>query len=152
MKRAALATGATIGVPVYFVIEALVRLLNVGRSRMLSHAELEVVDLLDSTDLSPRVQGDAVRIVTNARLPIKQRAITLGNDIFIKGDFDVAGARDRELLAHELVHVAQRHRHGRVGMAWHYAACFCDGFSYRDHEMEIEARAIAAHAVAEPGD
>ena len=152
MKRAGLAMGGTIGAPVYFVVEALVRVLNLRRSRALSDAELEVADLVAGTDCVPRVDGAKVRLVTDARLPIKQRAITLGSDVFVTDALDVATHRDRELLAHELVHVAQRHRHGRFGMAWHYAAGYCDGFSYRRHVMEVEARDVAALAVGDTED
>ncbi|MDG2114141.1 MAG: DUF4157 domain-containing protein, partial [Actinomycetota bacterium] len=84
-----------------------------------------------------------VSVVTPARLPTKHRGMTLGRTIFVKGGLDMDSARDRELLVHEMVHVAQRERSGRVGMAWSYSRLYADGFSYSDHELEVEARAVA---------
>lgn len=149
LRRVAMGVGGALGIPVYFGLEALIRLLNVGRGRPLVDAEIEVVAAACNHEpcrCLGAVELDLVRIASNALLPIAHRAITLGRTVFVKGVLDMSQERDRSLLVHELVHVAQRERHGRVGMARLYSAHFCDGFSYRKHVMEIEARAVAAAA------
>ncbi len=134
-----LRVAAVVSIPVYFAIEGLVRVLNAGRRRPLRPAERQLgAASLGDIDLEP------VRMVDRARLPIAHRAITLGDAIYVKGVLDIGEPDDAELFVHELVHVRQRQERSRVGMAVDYGRGFADGFSYRDHDMEIEARAVAS--------
>ncbi len=140
--------GGMAGVPVYFAVELLVRVMNPRRARALGAAERAVLDPVPDVEgsraeLLALIDPATVRIVTDARLPTGHRGMTLGRTIFVRGALDPEGRGDRTLLVHELVHVAQRERWGRVGMARRYAAGYCDGFSYRNHDMEIEARRLA---------
>lgn len=149
VRRFALGVGGVVGVPIYLGLESVVRVANLGRSRPLTDAELGVVgdarSVPDETarELLGLVSLPSVRVVAPARLPTSHRGITLGRTIFVKGALDMDKAGDRKLLVHELAHVAQRERAGRVGMAWEYSTLYADGFSYRDHAMEVEARAVA---------
>ena len=144
--------GGLVGIPVYFLIEGFIRLLNLGRSAPPSPAERTVLAAaadIEGCEILRAVRSDRVRLVAPARLlPIGHRGITLGRTIFSKAAIDQERPGDREFFVHELVHVGQRERHGRAGMARRYAADWVDGFSYRDHAMEIEARAVAATALA----
>ena len=51
------------------------------------------------------------------------------------------GERRRRILDHELIHWEQYLRHGAIGFYWRYLTGWVKaGFSYENHEMEIEAR------------
>ena len=148
LRRVAVNTGAVVGVSLYFGLEAIVRCCNIGRKRR----AVPVVDL--GAIVSPAgfaalpdplasVQFDKVRVVAPARLPIPHVGITLGHSVFLRHPLDLSRRADQELLLHELVHVGQREREGRLGMAYAYGRGFCEAMSYRRHPMEVEARHVA---------
>lgn len=149
VKTAAIGLGGMVGVPIYFVLEGFIRLLNLGRAQPLTapqRAAIAAASAVPGCEVLCDIQLNDVEIVAPARLPIGHRGITLGRTIFSKTAIDLTRRGDHEFFVHEMAHVAQREGLGRVGMARHYAAHYCDGFSYRSHAMEIEARDVAAAA------
>lgn len=112
--------------------------------RRLEGPELTSYDVVDP-GLAARV-----RILTVPVLPRGASGMTIGRWIFLKDDRDRAG--DRELLAHELVHVRQFAELGYVRFSLHYLRDYAAGLlehrrsrqAYLAIPAEIEARAVAA--------
>lgn len=141
--------GGVIGVGVYFVVEAVIRSCNFGRRRSLEQDELALLARLPGSAPQPwsnplaDVPLDKVRVVAPARLPVPHLGITLGRAVYLRHPLDLTRPEDQLLLLHELVHVGQRERAGRLGMAFRYGRGFCEVMSYRRHPMETEARHVA---------
>ncbi|MFT7650222.1 MAG: hypothetical protein ACI8Y4_004991 [Candidatus Poriferisodalaceae bacterium] len=131
-----------LSIPVYFGLEAIIRVLNVGKDASMD-AAMRAAMVAAHVD----VDMDRLRLVAPATLPIKNPAITLGHTVFARRSMDGSDISDVHLMAHELCHVVQRERLGRVAMAVHYGRGWVEGFSYTDHVMEVEARAYADEAL-----
>ena len=112
--------------------------------RRLEGPELTSYDVLDP-ELASRV-----RILTVPVLPRGAAGMTIGRWIFLKNDRDRIG--DRELLAHELVHVRQFAELGYLRFSARYLRDYAAGLlehrrsrrAYLAIPAEIEARADAA--------
>ena len=112
--------------------------------RRLEGPELTSYDVID-TDLATRV-----RIVTVPVLPRGADGMTIGRWILLKQDRDRVG--DRELIAHELVHVRQYDELGYLRFSLRYLRDYAAGLlRHRHHRRaylsipaEVEARADAA--------
>lgn len=105
---------------------------------------------LTSYDVIDPAAATRVRIVRVPVLPRGADGMTIGRWIFLKHDRDRTG--DRELLAHELVHVRQYLELGYLRFSirylWHYAAGLLAHRhlrrAYLSIPAEVEARADAA--------
>ncbi|MDG1366776.1 MAG: DUF4157 domain-containing protein [Acidimicrobiales bacterium] len=112
--------------------------------RHLEGPELTSYDVIDA-DLAKRV-----RVVTVPVLPRGASGMTIGRWIFLKNDRDRVG--DRELMAHELVHVRQYAELGYLRFSVRYLRHYALGFlRHRHHRKaylsipaEVEARADAS--------
>jgi len=103
-------------------------------------------DERDRYDHVPPALSSRVRIVSLGLLLPGVDGLTLGPIIVVRHDRDRSGRRD--LLAHELVHVAQYHQHGWTRFLRSYLGGYLrarwSGMSHRDAYLnlpaEIEAR------------
>ncbi|MEM8707204.1 MAG: DUF4157 domain-containing protein [Actinomycetota bacterium] len=110
---------------------------------------LEGPELLAYDVLEPEL-AKKVRIIEVPMLPRGADGMTIGNWIFLKDDRDTSG--DRQLLAHELVHVRQYAEQGYVRFSLDYLKHYAAGLlrhrrsrqAYLDIPAEVEARADAA--------
>jgi hypothetical protein len=127
-----------VAIPVFFSFEAFVRLVNTGRPRRpLDPAVIELMRVHH-----PEVDLSAVRTVCPAVIPSAQRgtsAMTLGTTIFLREPPDAASGSSMSLLLHELVHVDQNRRYGRIGFAHQYGVGWASTLSYRKIPLEAEA-------------
>jgi hypothetical protein len=99
-------------------------------------------------ELSPFVPREALlrtRVLTAAPwrwfpLTIRMGAVTFGDHVmFRSGRYDPATPPGLSLIAHEVMHVAQYRRYGRVGMMARYLrGQFKCRFRHDDHPMERE--------------
>jgi len=96
--------------------------------RRLEGPELASYDVIDA-DLARRV-----RIVTVPVLPRGASGMTIGRWIFLKNDGDHDG--DRELMAHELVHVRQYAELGYVRFSLRYLRHYALGLLRHRHHRE----------------
>lgn len=111
--------------------------------RRLEGPEIGNYDVIDR-DLAARV-----RIVQWPLLPPGAAGMTIGRFVFVRRDDDRSG--DRELLAHELVHVGQYARYGLVGFLTRYVGQYVSALRHhRRHRaaylampFEQEARRVA---------
>jgi hypothetical protein len=90
----------------------------------------------------PDLDLDGVRTVCPAVIPSARRStsgLTLGRTVFLRDPPDPASLRSMSLLLHELVHVDQNRRHGRVGFARLYGLGWASTLSYRRIPLEAEA-------------
>lgn len=112
--------------------------------RRLEGPELASYDVLDP-GLAKRVRLQRVPV-----LPRGADGMTLGRWIFLKSDRDHRG--DRELIAHELVHVRQYAELGYLRFSLRYLRDYAAGVlrhrrlreAYLSIPAEVEARADAA--------
>ena len=112
--------------------------------RRLEGPEITSYDVIDA-DLARRV-----RVLRVPVLPRGASGMTIGRWIFLKNDRDRVG--DRELMAHELVHVRQYAELGYVRFSARYLRDYALGFlRHRHHRKaylaipaEVEARADAS--------
>ena len=112
--------------------------------RRLEGPELTSYDVLDP-DLARRV-----RIVRVPVLPRGADGMTIGRWVFLTNDRDRDG--DRELIAHELVHVRQYADLGYLRFSARYLRDYAKGLLQHRHlrkaylsiPAEVEARAVAA--------
>ena len=112
--------------------------------RRLEGPELLAYDVLDP-DLAKKV-----RILQVPVLPRGADGMAIGRWIFLKDDRDRSG--DRQLLAHELVHVRQFAERGYLRFSFDYLRHYAAGLlhhrrsrqAYLDIPAEVEARADAA--------
>jgi hypothetical protein len=82
--------------------------------------------------------GQLVTVILNARsIPPKYAAITQGHRIYVRGT-----SLNTRTLAHELRHVAQIERFGRVRQAAEYGYWYAR-VGYNKHPLEQEARRAA---------
>ena len=99
------------------------------------------------------IDADLAKRVRVLRVPVLPRGasgMTIGRWIFLKNDRDRVG--DRELMAHELVHVRQYAELGYVRFSARYLRDYALGFlRHRHHRKaylaipaEVEARAEAS--------
>jgi hypothetical protein len=123
-----------LSVPVYFVYEVFVRTINKRPQPIPDDLRAVVGDFVADVDL------DFVTLCMNAQVPSGHVGITLGRRIFIQGTLDSSKVEDTRLLVHELVHVRQRERFGRLGMMRQYGVEWARILSYVDHPLEVEAR------------
>ena len=130
-----------LSVPVYAVYEAFVRAINPA-PRPLDPGLIEALGAeVCDMDLS------RVRVVAPARIPSGHGGLTLGWTVFVRRAIDPTNAHHLALIAHELMHVRQAQRWGRWGMARRYGVEWIRQLSYRDHPLEVEARAFEAAVV-----
>ncbi|MEM9518213.1 MAG: DUF4157 domain-containing protein [Actinomycetota bacterium] len=112
--------------------------------RRLEGPELIAYDVLP-TDLARRVW-----IMEAPILPNGADGMVIGRTVFLRDDRDASG--DRELLAHELVHVRQFAELGLIGFVRSYVRDYLRGRragsshrqAYLDIDAEVEARADAS--------
>ncbi|MEO0492111.1 MAG: DUF4157 domain-containing protein [Actinomycetota bacterium] len=112
--------------------------------RRLEGPELLAYDVLDLA------LAKEVRILEVPVLPRGADGMTIGSWIFVKDDRDRRG--DRQLLAHELVHVRQYAERGYLRFSLDYLRHYLAGLvrhrrsrqAYLDIPAEVEARADAA--------
>lgn len=112
--------------------------------RRLEGPELTSYDVIDA-DLAKRV-----RVVPVPVLPRGADGMTIGRWVFLRNDRDQVG--DRELMAHELVHVRQFDELGYVRFSLRYLRDYAAGLvrhrrlrqAYLSIPAEVEARAEAA--------
>lgn len=93
----------------------------------------------------PSVDFSKVRIIVNARgIPRGKTAVTQGNYIFFREDFNENNMKDYDLLLHELVHVEQYKKYGKTLFYILYGFQYLNaGFSY--HGIELEKEAFDCH-------
>ncbi len=105
--------------------------------------------LRDSGLVDPEVDLDAVRIHTSG-LPsrylrlVRHSAITFGDSFWLREE---SRRRDLPLIVHELVHVAQYRRRGRVRVLARYGLDFLRHRGY-SRELPLEAPAYERAAQA----
>ena len=145
LARVRVGAGQLLSVPVYFGYEVAVRAMNIDRllasRKGLSSALTERVECACG-DLDPA----SIRLVEGARIPTRHVGVTFGSTVFVARRMDAADRRDARLLVHELTHVRQARRYGRVGMARRYGVEWCRCLSYHHHPFELEARRAEALA------
>ena len=144
LRRLLVLLAHLLSVVVYSAYEVFVRVVN-RRARPLSPRLREVVlPFVDGFELDIA----HVRMRAPAFVPSGPSGLTLGRRIFLTREPDADSPDDMALLIHELVHVEQRVRYGRLAMMHRYGVEWARRLSYRDHPMEIEAREAqhAAHA------
>jgi hypothetical protein len=127
-----------VSVPVYFVYAALVWLVNTRRDRVPLDPTVAAV----MEPFFPDLDLTAVRIVHPARIPSAQpttSGLTLGSVVYLQREPVPTNPGGMCLLLHELVHVDQGRRLGRVGFARRYGVGFATTLSYRDNPLEQEA-------------
>jgi hypothetical protein len=89
----------------------------------------------------PSVALDDVRVVEDAVMVPRGRAMTEGHTIYFRDKFSEDNSDDLRDLMHELVHVRQYEACGDCAFAVIYAYYYVNGFfSYEDIPLEIEAR------------
>ncbi len=99
----------------------------------------------------PDLPLERVRLRLGAHLPIAKNmsAITLGWTVYLRqSELDLGRFQDIELLAHELVHVRQYAKLGRLRFGARYGAGVLEG-GYWEHPMEQEAYGFTAANAAE---
>ena len=87
------------------------------------------------------------KIVLTRLLPPGYSAMTLGKVILVRPEF----ALDRELLAHELIHVRQWRDLGKIRFLWLYLGGYLKGRlrglghreAYEQIPLEVEARELS---------
>lgn len=127
---------------VYSGYEVLVRVINRAPRPIPSTLANVLAPYFTDIDLA------LVGLVVGARIPSGHAGLTLGRTIFVAGQLSADDTGDVALLVHELVHVRQRFRLGRVTMMRRYGVEWARVLSYRDHPMEIEARNYEAWVTA----
>ncbi|MCP3934230.1 MAG: DUF4157 domain-containing protein [Actinomycetia bacterium] len=131
--------GQVLSVPIYLAYEAIVRLANADRMAA-SRPGIDddwvqrIVGVCGDLDLG------SIRLVERSRIPTRHEGITFGSTVFVTRELSPMDERDMRLLLHELTHVRQGRRFGRLGMARRYGVEWCRCLSYTDHPLEIEAR------------
>lgn len=131
-----------VGVPAFALTELTARVLNFGRRP--KSLPPDVVDLLGP--YLPSLDIGSVKTVSPARLPVAQRRFSImsvGGRVYLEHAPQIDDVRAMTALLHELVHVEQYRRLGRLRFARMYAAGFAAGMSYRENPLEAEAFAIA---------
>jgi hypothetical protein len=137
-KRVLTALAQVVAIPVFFAFEAFVRLVNMRRPRR--PLDPAVVELMGAHH--PELDLGCVRTVCPAVIPSAKRGtsgLTLGTTIFLREPPDPANLRSMSLVLHELVHVDQNRRHGRLGFARQYGVGWASTLSYRQIPLEAEA-------------
>jgi Domain of unknown function (DUF4157) len=132
------AAAQVVAVPLFFSYEAFVRLVNLRRAR--TPLDPAVAKLMMAHH--PELDLTTVRTVCPAVIPSVQRGttgLTLGSTIFLREPPDPASMRSMSLVLHELVHVDQNRRHGRLGFARQYGVGWASTLSYRQIPLEAEA-------------
>jgi uncharacterized protein DUF4157 len=112
--------------------------------RRLTDQELDAYDLID------RGIAERVRIVTVPLLAPGAAGMTIGRFVLLRSDDDHSG--ERELLAHELVHIRQFHELGVMRFLLRYLRDYLRELrrlhrhraAYLAIPSEVEARAEAA--------
>lgn len=91
----------------------------------------------------PQLNLNDVELRTDATLAIaaKYRGITLGKTIYLRGGFNDGSPNDMQLLMHELVHVDQFRRLGRMTFACEYGMGVL--LTWDHDEIPLEKEAIA---------
>jgi len=136
---------------VYGAYELLVRAINRRPQPIPSDLAEAVAPFFTDIDLT------LVRLVAGARIPSGHAGLTLGSTVFAAGPISARDSEAVSLFVHELVHVRQRFRLGRIGMMRRYGVEWARVLSYRDHPMEVEARnyeqwvAASMQAVSQDG-
>jgi len=137
-KTVLTALARVVAIPVFFAYEAFVRLVNVRRPRRpLDPAVAELMRVHH-----PGLDLSTVRTICPAIIPSAKpntSGLTLGGTIFLREPPDPASLRSMSLLLHELVHVDQNRRHGRLGFAREYGVGWASTLSYRRIPLEAEA-------------
>ena len=96
-----------------------------------------------------------VRIIPHANgVPWGKSAVTHGNSIFCREGFSEENRDDIDLIVHELVHVEQYNKYGKLGFYILYGFQFLNGgFSYYRIGLEKEAFSYSQRiALANLGD
>ncbi len=133
--RGVLVTSAhLLSIPVYVAYEGFVRAINKKAEPLPTELRGAVELMVTDIDL------DDVLVTTGARIPSGHDGLTLGIRVFIAGEIQPDSADDMALLIHELVHVRQCRRYGRLTMMRQYGVEWARVLSYNDHPLEVEAR------------
>ncbi len=112
------------------------------RRRCLCEAEIDAYDVL------PRPLATRVRVVTVPFLPRGTSGLTLGRYVLVTDDRVRDG--DRQLLAHELVHVRQYAEQGWVPFLARYLTAYLRNvWRLRDHDAAYRAIPAEVEAYAE---
>jgi len=134
LNRALVGVAHVFSPVVYGAYEILVRTINQAPGPIPQDLSAEVTPYFSDIDLS------LVKLVMSARIPSGHAGLTLGSTIFVTARLSADDAEHVSLLVHELVHVRQRFRLGRIAMMRRYGVEWARVLSYHDHPMEIEAR------------
>lgn len=129
-----------LSVPVYVAYELILRVLNPVSRPLPPAIRVRVEPVVSDIDL------DAVRVVWPARIPTGHAGVTVGHRVHLAREPDPTSIDDLTLVVHELVHVRQRERWGRIAMMQRYGVGWARVLSYRHHPLEIEARTAQAWA------
>ncbi len=131
--------GQVLSAPVYLAYEALIRLANADRLAG-SAPGLDDEKLLRIGGVCGDLDLASIRLVERSRIPTGHAGITFGSTVFVTRELSSMDESDMRLLVHELTHVRQARRFGRIGMARRYGVEWCRCLSYENHPLEIEAR------------
>lgn len=109
---------------------------------------LETVEIAGYRNVIDPELAARVRILKVPVLPPGAAGMTIGRFVLLTNDDDRSG--ERELLAHELVHVRQYHEYGLVGFLWRYLVDYLKGVrthrrhrkAYLEIPFEEEARTL----------
>jgi len=134
LNRALVGVAHVVSPVVYGAYELFVRAINQAPGPIPHALATKVGPYFSDIDL------DLVGLVMPARIPSGHAGLTLGSTIFVGTRLSAGDVEDVSLLVHELVHVRQRSRLGRVAMMRRYGVEWARVLSYRDHPMEVEAR------------
>jgi hypothetical protein len=110
---------------------------NIFKSRVALSACLKSVLKVDF----PSVRLDEVRVVEDAVMVPRGRAMTEGHTIYFRDRFSEDKGQDLSDLMHELVHVRQFEKYDEWAFNVVYAYDYVNGFfSYEDSPLERETR------------
>ena len=135
LKKVLVVVAHVASIPVYFVYELFVRLINGKGAPIPPDIRARVEPYISDVDL------DRVQLAMAARVPSGHAGLTLGWRMFINRELAATNDDDMRLLIHELVHVRQCQRFGRTGMMRKYGVEWARILSYNNHPLEVEANA-----------